>query len=405
MRTEDLDIHFHLPERLLEGNEEVLGVGDVATLGVWYVRKAVADVFLVAFGDAGGYLAQWIDGVRVEYKANLLAALAQSVRHRLGDEDLTQVAGVDVTGDADAANDHMRPRAERISDSLGPGGYANAGLVHVMLRLSWVVGIEGEIRNRRLAGRLDVDDLVLRRAAGGGDRDLLPYLPLEYRFAHRGSVAEFPARRVRLVGTDDLERPLLPLLADDPEGHRGPEVDSVSLDRGRVDHRHVAYPALELTDPALQQALLVLGVVILGVLRDVPEIAGLTNTIGDFLATRVCKVCQLFLELLEPLRGNELLVLVRHKPRDYKGGLESCQRGNALRFRTLRPAAFACQHAMPCGLRLSARCGCAFACQHASAFEASLSAKSSCGLVLTRPKNRSQGKVLSRAYRCGPRRL
>src|SRR5215212_9775530 len=30
--------------------------------------------------------------------------------------------------------------------------------------------------------------------------------------------------------------------------------------------------------------------------------------------------------------------------------------------------------------------------QHASAFQASLSAKSSCGLILTRPKNRSQGK-------------
>src|SRR5215218_9415924 len=244
MRTEDLDIHLHLPERFLEGNEEVLGVGDVATLGVRNVREAVADVFFVALGDARRYLAQRVDRVRVEDKANLFATLPQSVRHRLGDENLAQVAGVDVTGDADAAHDHVRPRAERIGDPLGPGGYANAGLVHVMLRVSSVVGIGEKISDRRLAGRLYVDDLVLRRAAGGGDHDLLPHLPLEYSPAYGGGMAELPARRVRLVSADDLERPFLPLLADDPEGHRGPKVDRVILGLGRVDHLHVAYLAL-----------------------------------------------------------------------------------------------------------------------------------------------------------------
>src|SRR5829696_7017383 len=109
-----------------------------------------------------------------------------------------------------------------------------------------------------LAGRLDVDDLVLCRAPGGGDHDLLPHLPLEYGPAYRRGVAELPARGVRLVGADDLERPLLPLPADDPEGYPGTKVDSVFLSFRRVDHLHVAYPTLELPDPALQQALFVL---------------------------------------------------------------------------------------------------------------------------------------------------
>src|SRR5215210_702951 len=326
VRAEHFYVHPHLEERLLERHEKVLGVGDVAALGVRYVREAVADKLLVALGDTGGYLTQGVDRVRVEDKANLFTTLPQSVRHRLGDEDLAQVAGVDVTGDADAAHDHMRPRAQRSGYPLGPAGYVNAGrptgLAHAMLPLGFGRRNQREAARASgaLARRLDVDDLVLRRAAGGGDHDFLPHLSLEYSPAYRGCVAELPARRVRLVGADDLERSLLTLPADDPEGHRGPKVDRVFLDLGRVDHPHVAHPALELADTALQQALLVLGVIVLGVLRDIPEIAGLTDAICDFLAPRVREVCKFFLELLEPLGGNKFLVLVGHKPRDYKGG-------------------------------------------------------------------------------------
>src|SRR5918995_7069381 len=230
---------------------------------------------------------------------------------------------------------------------MGPAGYVNAGrpagLAHAVLQLD--SGRSGPCAPGVLTGRLDVDDLVLRRAAGGGDHDLLPHLPLEYCPAHPGGVAEFPARRVRLVGADYLERPLLSLPADDPEGYPGTEVDRVFLDFRRVDNLHVAYPALELTDPALQQALFVLRLVVLGVLRDVPELTSLADAVGYLLATRLGQVCEFLLELLEPYRGNQLLVLIGHKPRDYKGGCKGCQRGNAARFRTLRPPGSACQHA------------------------------------------------------------
>src|SRR5215211_7468477 len=105
----------------------MLGVGDVAALGVRYVREAVADVILVALGYAWGDLTQRVDRVCVKDETDLFAALPQSVRDRLGDEDLAQVASVDVTRDADPAHDHVRPRAKRISEPLGPPGYVNAG--------------------------------------------------------------------------------------------------------------------------------------------------------------------------------------------------------------------------------------------------------------------------------------
>src|SRR5918998_5078340 len=132
-------------------------------------------------------------------------------------------------------------------------------LVSLMRYSNWVRWLESGRSGSRspdaLAGRLDVDDLVLRRAAGGGDHDPLPHLSLEYRPAYRGGVAELPARRVRLVGADDPERPLLPFPADHPEGHRGPKVDRVLFGLGRVDHPHVAHPALEFADTSLQQTL------------------------------------------------------------------------------------------------------------------------------------------------------
>src|SRR5215203_721694 len=132
-------------------------------------------------------------------------------------------------------------------------------LVSLMRYSNWVRWLESGRSGSRspdaLAGRLDVDDLVLRRAAGGGDHDLLPNLPLEYGPAYRGGVTELPACRVRLVGADDLERPLLSLSADGPQRHPSSEIDRVCLGLRRVDHLHVAYPALELTDPAFFQTL------------------------------------------------------------------------------------------------------------------------------------------------------
>src|SRR5215218_4257451 len=104
---------------------------------------------------------------------------------------------------------------------------------------SWVWWSKKRSGSGDLAGRLDVHDLVLRRAAGGGYGDLLPHLLLQDGPANRGGVAELPARRVRLVGADDLERPLLSL-PDDPERHGGTKIHRVVRGLRRVHHPNVA---------------------------------------------------------------------------------------------------------------------------------------------------------------------
>src|SRR5918998_2998076 len=135
---------------------------------------------------------------------------------------------------------------------------------------------------RALARDLDVHDLVLRRAAGRRDGDLVPHPPLEDGATDGRGVGELAVRRVRLVGADDLEGPLVLLApaADEPQRHAGPEVNGVGLSSGRVHHLRVAYAALDLADPALQETLLRLGVVVLGVLGDVPELPRLADAVG-----------------------------------------------------------------------------------------------------------------------------
>src|ERR687893_1025212 len=101
-----------------------------------------------------------------------------------------------------------------------------------------------------LARDLDVDDLVLRRAAGGGDVHLVPHLAPEDGAADGRGVGELAVRGVRLVGADDLEGPLV-LLAPatyDPQRHAGPEVHGVGFGLGRVHHLGVPDAALDLAD-------------------------------------------------------------------------------------------------------------------------------------------------------------
>src|ERR671916_2198866 len=209
-----------------------------------------------------------------------------------------------------------------------------------------------------LARDLDVDDLVLRRAAGGCDGHLVPHLAPEDGAADGRGVGELAVRRVGLVGPDDLEGPLVLLApaAGDPQRDAGAEVHGVCVGRGGVYHLRVPDAALYLPDPALQQALLGLGVVVLGVLRDVPELPCLPDAVGDLTATHLGEVAELLLELLEAFRGYEFLVSIGHWPRDYTGDPGGCQRETLL-VSARRFAA--CQHAS----------GFALASQHASALK------------------------------------
>ena len=62
---------------------------------------------------------------------------------------------------------------------------------------------------------------------------------------------------------------------------RTPTPTDLGVDLLLVDDVRAAQPLLELGDPLLEQRLLVLGVVVLGVLGDVAELARLLDPLGD----------------------------------------------------------------------------------------------------------------------------
>ena len=72
-----------------------------------------------------------------------------------------------------------------------------------------------------------------------------------------------------------------------------------------VDHGGAAHALLELGDPLLEQRLLVLGVVVLGVLHDVAELASVLDPLGDLAALHGGHVLQLLVELLQTLLGDQ----------------------------------------------------------------------------------------------------
>src|SRR4028119_1756044 len=222
-----------------------------------------------------------------------------------------------------------------VTTTCGPGPSPSATLsaqrgtgMRVSAMLRSTRGSLRETRRRTLRGlarRLDVDDLVLRGAARGRDRNLLADLAPENRAADRRGVGEVAAPRIRLVGAHDLEGALLAAV-DHPQRDARPEVHRVGADLGGVHHLGVADAALDLADPARQKPLLGLGVVVLGVLGDVPELPRLPDAVGNLLAPDVREVRELLLKLLQTRGGDQFLVLVRHEPRDYTGGPEGCQR-------------------------------------------------------------------------------
>ena len=76
--------------------------------------------------------------------------------------------------------------------------------------------------------------------------------------------------------------------------------DHAGVDRLLVDDARPPQPFLELGDPLLEQGLLVLGVVVLGVLGDVAELARLLDPLGDLAALDRREMLDLRPQLLEP---------------------------------------------------------------------------------------------------------
>ena len=107
---------------------------------------------------------------------------------------------------------------------------------------------------------------------------------------------------IRLGRADDVVLDGL-VRRDVAETHRGTHRDAVLRDLLLRDHARREEPLLELGDPVLQHRLLVLGVVVLGILGDIAELAGNANPLRYFAALFGLEIIDLLPELLVALGG------------------------------------------------------------------------------------------------------
>src|SRR5262245_43456746 len=85
------------------------------------------------------------------------------------------------------------------------------------------------------------------------------------------------------------------------------DADGLRVELLVVDHRGPSQTILKRGDSLLQHRLLVLGVVVLGVLRDVPELARRLDAIGHLATLVGLEELEFLLQLLEPLGGDQCL--------------------------------------------------------------------------------------------------
>ncbi len=94
----------------------------------------------------------------------------------------------------------------------------------------------------------------------------------------------------------------------------GTEGNFALVCRGIFNHGRPAQALLELDDLGLELGLLVLGVVVLGVLGDIPEVTGLLDAISHLAAADRREVLDLFFKLLQPFGRDFRLATHRYQP-------------------------------------------------------------------------------------------
>ena len=153
---------------------------------------------------------------------------------------------------------------------------------------------------------LDLDNGQLDVAAGGaGRRHFVALLAAEQRLTHRRLVGDLALVGVGFGAAHDGEHALA---AVHVHGHRGADIHLARALR-RVHDGGLGEDAADLGDARLHHALLVLAIVVLGVLRDVAELARHLDALADLGALLGLEVVQLLLELvLALLREDEVVV-------------------------------------------------------------------------------------------------
>jgi hypothetical protein len=129
-------------------------------------------------------------------------------------------------------------------------------------------------------------------------------------------VGELVLSRVRLRRADDRVLDRL-LGVDVAQPNAGPDAHDVGLHISLFDHAGALQPLLERGDAVLEHGLLVLGVVVLGVLRDVAELTRLLDALGDLPALHRREMLDLVLQLGMTLRGENHFLQHKflHRPR------------------------------------------------------------------------------------------
>src|SRR6185503_17654480 len=176
----------------------------------------------------------------------------------------------------------------------------------------------------------DGDDLVGDVAGRNLDGDVLTLLATEQRAPDRALVADLALGRLGLGRADDHER-LRAVRAAELDGRADLDVvvRGVLVDEGRIlDQR------LERLDPPLDERLLVLGVLVLGVLRQVAVLLGVVDALGDLRPAHGNHLVELLAELLESILADVRGLVVHGSlgppdkgrtpaPRVLRSGLES----------------------------------------------------------------------------------
>src|SRR5581483_3944984 len=155
-----------------------------------------------------------------------------------------------------------------------------------------------------------------RRLDPDGVADLLA----DQRAGQGGEDRDAPRRRIGLVRPDDLVAHLLAVLA--AQEHRRAERHPRAPLR-RVDHLRGGDLRLELPDAPLDEALALLGRVVLGVLREIPVRARLGDRLDDAGPLLALELLELLLEPgvalpghRSPLRHRSVLASEAAGPRD-----------------------------------------------------------------------------------------
>ena len=159
---------------------------------------------------------------------------------------------------------------------------------------------------------LDLDDPELQDTVGGVDLGRLPDLAPEERAPQRRLVGDLAPHRVGLGGADEVIG--LGRTVALRDGYAAPQAHRVARHIALFDDDHARQQRLELHDAALNERLLIAGVLQLGILQQLPLREGAVKTPRHLLAFRRAKILQLLPLLRIALTGQERLLISHDFP-------------------------------------------------------------------------------------------